>query len=190
MATTLSTIRSLIHDLAIVVEEELILDGVQKAARLKYTPVIGSSVTFTPAVTPSPTVTEQSGLLTFATAPASNTHIVRYNTILLLDATIQDIIDLHTEDGSISADGTKLAAANCLDAIASNQALILKQIALLDFKSDGPALAKTLREHAKALREQVGNQDFDERTFEIVEQINDTFGYREKILKDFIREEG
>lgn len=50
--------------------------------------------------------------------------------------------------------GVKLAAATALDVLASNEALVSKRIRTLDLQTDGPAVAKTLREHAVLLREQ------------------------------------
>ncbi len=62
------------------------------------------------------------------------------------DSQLQQFLDL---EGAV-----KLAAATCLDAIASNEALVSKRIRTLDLQTDGPAVAKALREHAVALREQ------------------------------------
>lgn len=63
------------------------------------------------------------------------------------DADLQAFLDL---EGSV-----KLAAAQALDALASNEALVSKRIRTLDLQTDGPAVAKALREHAAALRSQV-----------------------------------
>jgi hypothetical protein len=48
----------------------------------------------------------------------------------------------------------KLAAAQALDVLASNEALVSKRIRTLDLQTDGPAVAKTLHDQAEALREQ------------------------------------
>jgi hypothetical protein len=54
----------------------------------------------------------------------------------------------------------KLAAATALDTIATNEALVLKVIDLLDLSTDGARLAETLMKRADKLREQ-GNEEFD-----------------------------
>lgn len=77
-------------------------------------------------------------------------------------ATVQVFTDdqiaafLTMEDGSV-----KLAAAQALDAIASNEALVSKRIKTLDLQTDGPAVAESLRDHATALREQVVGGEFE-----------------------------
>lgn len=48
----------------------------------------------------------------------------------------------------------KLAAAQALDVIASNETMVQKRISTLDLKTDGPAVAADLRAHAQLLREQ------------------------------------
>jgi hypothetical protein len=73
------------------------------------------------------------------------------------DTEIQTFLDL--EGGAV-----KLAAAQALDAIASNEAMVSKRIKTLDLQTDGPAVAKSLREHASALREQVVGGEFEVTT--------------------------
>jgi len=77
----------------------------------------------------------------------------------------------------------RLAAAQALDTIASSEALVQKRIKLLDLSTDGPAVAKELRERAKELRRQV-DEEFD---FDIAEQALDAFSTRELIWKDALR---
>lgn len=181
MSTAIQQVRSICQDLPVLVDEILVLDGVQTSARLTYYPVVGTTV----IITPTPTsIDEQSGLLTWATAPTIGPHSVRYSFVGLLDTTIQDLFDVAGVDADI-----RVVAASALDAIATSQAIILKKIQLLDLQTDGPALAKALRDHAETLRKQVFNDEFVESDFDIAEQINDVFGYREKVLKDFWREE-
>lgn len=48
----------------------------------------------------------------------------------------------------------KLAAAQALDTIASNEALVSKKIRTLDLQTDGPAVATALHAQADSLREQ------------------------------------
>jgi hypothetical protein len=71
-----------------------------------------------------------------------------------------------------------LAAAQALDTIASSEALIMKKIRLLDVTTDGPAVAKALRDHAQKLREQQQMEDV-EGAFDIAEWVVDDFSERE-----------
>src|SRR3569623_1873937 len=60
--------------------------------------------------------------------------------------------------------GVKLAAAQALDTIASNEALLFKKVrAGRLMETDGPAVAKALRDHAEALR----GQTYEDGSFEI-----------------------
>jgi hypothetical protein len=80
----------------------------------------------------------------------------------------------------------KRAAALGLETIASNEALTLKVLRLLDLQTDGAALARELRLQAAALRQQAAA---DERAsaesvaFDIAEQVYDDFGWRELALR-------
>lgn len=63
----------------------------------------------------------------------------------------------------------KRAAADAIDALANNEALVLKKIKTEDLETDGPALANSLRAGAKALRQQADEEDAAaEAFFEIV----------------------
>ena len=183
MSSTIQRIRSLIQDLPVLVQETLTLDGAQKVARLTYFPVIGTSVTgYTFA---APTIDEQSGLLSWASAPGAASYSVQYQFVQLLDATIQDFIDITNDpDADI-----RLIAAQALDSIAVSMALILRKAELLDLKLDGPALAKAIHDMADSLRTQVYSTAYNDSTFDIAEQINEVFGYNEKITKDFLRDD-
>lgn len=70
---------------------------------------------------------------------------------LFTDAQIQAFLDLEG--------GVKLAAAQALDTIASNEALVSKAIRTMDLQTDGPAVAAELRARAKTLREQAAVDD-------------------------------
>lgn len=61
---------------------------------------------------------------------------------------------LTLEGGSV-----KLAAAQALDTIASNEALVSKVISTQDASTDGAKVAETLRKHAANLRGQVAAAD-------------------------------
>ena len=53
---------------------------------------------------------------------------------------------------SIARDSVLRAAADALDAIATNEALLSKKLTTQDRATDGPAVADALRKHAVALR--------------------------------------
>lgn len=55
---------------------------------------------------------------------------------------------------TINNGGVRFAAADCIDAIADNEALVLKKIRTEDLQTDGPATANALRLHATSLRAQ------------------------------------
>lgn len=180
----ISKIRSLCQDLPVVVQQMLTLDGSQTSARAAYFPLIGSTVIVTGIS--APTVTdEQSGLLAWSVAPAAGSYVLQFSFVQLLDTTIQDFLDL--QEGSDSA--VLLAAAMALDALATSQALIQKRISLLDLKTDGPAVADALRKQAEVLRKLVFSDDYVESTFDFAEQVYDTPGFLEKVLKDTLRQE-
>jgi len=67
--------------------------------------------------------------------------------LFFTDDEIQAFIGLH--DGDL-----KLAAAEALETMASMETVIQKKIQQLDLRTDGPAVAQALREHAKRLREE------------------------------------
>ena len=64
---------------------------------------------------------------------------------VLEDPEVQAFLDLN--GGSI-----RLAAADALDTIATNEALVQKVITLLDLRTDGAKTADALRKHAALLR--------------------------------------
>lgn len=54
----------------------------------------------------------------------------------------------------LNADNIRFAAADCIDAIADNEALVSKKIRTEDLQTDGPAVTNALRLHATSLRAQ------------------------------------
>jgi chromosomal replication initiation ATPase DnaA len=72
---------------------------------------------------------------------------------------------------AINADSVRRAAAQALDTIASNEALVSKKITTQDLQTDGPAVAASLRQAATELRRQADAGEGDDGTdgFEIVE---------------------
>lgn len=82
------------------------------------------------------------------------------------------------DDDEISAflafegDDVRLAAAQALDTIASNEALVVKKLRTADgLTTDGPAVAKELRERAAQLRADAHGDEDD--GFEIAEAPSD-----------------
>lgn len=86
---------------------------------------------------------------------------------------------------AMEGDDVRLAAASALDVLASNEAMVQKRIRLLDLQTDGPAVAKALRDHAGVLRGQVDEAG----DFEIAEMVHDDFSWRERIEKQYLRGE-
>ena len=59
----------------------------------------------------------------------------------------------------------KRAAADAIDALANNEALVLKKIKTEDLETDGPATANALRAGARALRERAAQEEAEESYF-------------------------
>lgn len=112
------------------------------------------------------------GLITFVSAPAIDDPIVvTYEHALLSDEDILAFLELN--DGNV-----RRAAADALDTIASSESLIQKRITILDLKTEGDAVAKSLREHAKRLRD---------AEMDATEEDDDLFDYAEMALGPFNR---
>lgn len=87
------------------------------------------------------------------------------------------------------AGDVRRAAADAMDAMASNQAMVLKVIRTLNLSTDGAATARALREHAKTLREQADVADAgDGGLFEIAEFAGDVFTQRARVWNESLRE--
>lgn len=86
-------------------------------------------------------------------------------------------------------DGVKRAAAAALDVIASSQALVLKVIRTLDLSTDGPSVARALREHADNLREEAEIQESGEEggLFDYAEMVTNAFTARERLKNQVLR---
>jgi len=186
--SAIDTIRALISDKPLYAREVIALDGVQVDCQVSNFPMVVGTVIITPSLSPiTSTPEEDTGVIVFSAAPAVGNITVSYRHVLISDEDIQAFIDL--EASADSAD-LRLPAADALDAIANNQALIQKKIKLLDLETDGPALAKALRERAKSLRDQVFSDEMQVSDFDVAEQINiyDSPALKEKIVKDWMRE--
>lgn len=168
-------------------------DGVNKEVRLPQSPVVADSqvvsiggVLKTEGV--DYTILDEPGVVTFVVAPPAPPDpdvpngVVTYRHTLLSDASLQSLLTLE-------GNNDKLAAAAALDIIASSEALISKKIELLDLKTDGPAVAKALRDHAQRLRDQVaeGIGEDPAALFDWAELVVDEFSAREKLNAEVIR---
>ena len=87
----------------------------------------------------------------------------------------------------LDGDDVRHASAMALDTWASNQALVLKKVTLLDVNTDGPAVAKAMREHAALLREQAYMTSTD-AGFEIAEMALGHFSWREQVENEAIED--
>jgi len=181
----ITQIRSLIQDQPLFQTSNITAVAGQLTFQTTYFPVVAGSVIITPpsGSAPSFTLTDpQNGRILFGSGASAGIYVFRYDQVILLDSTIQDIIDANTDvDGNIG--DTKLIAADCLDAMAVNMILILKKIKILDLQTDGPAMAKEMRAAAKAMRDLV----LDESVFDMAELVYDTPSWCEKVFKDWER---
>lgn len=168
-------------------------DGTTVEFRLPQSPVVADSqavlVAGVPKAEPADyAIADEAGVVTFvapppaAPDPAVPNVVITYRHTLLSDASLLELIAL--EGGN-----DKLAAAAALDVIASSEALISKKIELLDLKTDGPAVAKALRDHAKSLRDQVatgvGTDPVGE--FDWAEMVVDDFSASERLVSQAVR---
>lgn len=81
---------------------------------------------------------------------------------------------------SLSVENVRYAAADALEIMARSEVMISKRIKILDLTTDGPAVAKELRESAKALRAQADDLALSsEPTIAIAETIINDFQRRE-----------
>lgn len=88
-------------------------------------------------------------------------------------------------DAFLALEGSvRRAAAAGLETIATSEALIQKKMKMLDLETDGPALAKALRDGARALRE----ADDESGAFAIAEMVTTPWAEREHRYNDMLRE--
>lgn len=107
----------------------------------------------------------------------SDTDTVTVANQMFTDASIEAYLSI--EDGDV-----RLAAADALDTIASTQTLLLKAVTLGPIKTDGPSVAKALREHAQTLRGQVYTL---EPAFDIAEMVLNPASAAQVIYNDAMR---
>lgn len=186
--STISVIRSIVQDIGVpIIETNVIADLI---VQLQNYPVKLESVIITQLETdqtlPDYTINYETGTITYASVTPSTPLNIAYVYVLLSDDTITDIIELQDPETL----NLRLAAADVLEVIATNQALVLKRIKSLDLDLDGPAVSKALREHAKSLRDIVEAEisGIDESDIEIAEMIYDVNGLQEFNYKKMLRE--
>ena len=86
-------------------------------------------------------------------------------------------------------DGARRATALALETIASDQAMTLKVISLLDLRTDGRAVSQALIARAEKLREQslLDDASEDGGLFDVAEQTLTDFAFRDRLYKEFLR---
>jgi hypothetical protein len=185
---TIDQIRVLTADLPAYDRATALGDGVTTEYRIIQYPVIaGSAKVYVGNVLQAEAAYEldtEVGLLVFDNAPGSAVGIVvTYRHAILSDANITALMGIYPS--------VKRAAAAALETIASNEALVQKKIKSLDLQTDGPAVAKSLREHASQLRKEAEADETDEESeeasFDIAEMVLDPFGARENLLNQRLR---
>ena len=92
-----------------------------------------------------------------------------------------------TMAGDLDGDVVRNAAADALDTWATNQALVLKKVTLLDVEVDGPAVSKAMREHAALLRKQAATMSSD-AGFEVAEMALGHFSWVEQVTNEAIED--
>jgi hypothetical protein len=97
------------------------------------------------------------------------------------------------EDDEIQAfltlEGTvREAAAGALEAIASDQAMVLKVMRLLDLQTDGARVSDALLARAAALRKQAEDDLAATAGFDWAEMMTTDFAIRERIMNEALRD--
>jgi len=91
---------------------------------------------------------------------------------------------------TLNSDDVRYAAADALDTWASNEAMVTKAVTLLDISTNGPAVAASLRAHAKTLREQAAEAAMTgDAGFDIAEMALGLFSDREQVINEAMRDE-
>lgn len=84
----------------------------------------------------------------------------------------------------IEFSNVRRATALALETIASSEAYTLKHITALDLSTDGPSVARELRERAKSLRDQAKEDEAREEggAFDFAEWVHEPSQRRQKII--------
>jgi hypothetical protein len=188
---TVATVRLLAADPENYDRATAVGDGATIEFRVPSSPVVDASVTvFVANVAKTEgveyTFNDALGVCTFTAGniPGAGVEIViTYRHTLLSDASLGTLLILEGDDD-------RLAAAQALDIMASSEAIVQKKLKLLggDLETDGPAVAKALREHAQRLRDQVESGAGDAAgALDVIEQVVDDFSARERITAEVLR---
>lgn len=91
---------------------------------------------------------------------------------------------------SLEASNVLRAAALALETMASDQAMTLKVIRLMDLTTDGQKTSQALLERADRLRSQADDAELAEEGggFDIAEWVVDPFSYRNRMTNEFLRD--
>jgi hypothetical protein len=102
--------------------------------------------------------------------------------------TDEELTAMYSMEGS----SVKRGAALALETIAADEALVSKAIKILDLQTNGPAVAASLLNRAKTLREQATLDDPDEiaGSFDFAEPAYSPFGVRRVINNRRLRNNG
>ena len=88
---------------------------------------------------------------------------------------------------ALEGNSIKRAAALALETIASNEAMVLKVIRLLDVSTDGAKVADALMKRAAQLRKQADDEEVAaDGAFDIAEMVIDPFQYRQKAHNNWL----
>lgn len=89
---------------------------------------------------------------------------------------------------AIEGSSLKRATALALETIASNEAMVLKVIRLLDISTDGAKVADSLLKRAALLRKQADDEEVAaDAGFDIAEMVFAPFGYRQHLNNESMR---
>ena len=109
--------------------------------------------------------------------------IIPDNNSLTYNFEDEELTTFYTLEGS----SIKRAAALGLETIASNEAMVLKVIRLLDVSTDGAKVAEALMKRAAQLRKQADDEEVAaDGAFDIAEMVIDPFQYRQKVHNNWL----
>jgi hypothetical protein len=184
---TIATIRALIPDRAQLARDTFVASG-ELDLQVKNPPLIAATVKVYLSgvlqLAAAYTVDADLGLVTFVAAPAPGTQIVvAYQHTLISDTDLTTFLTLEGDD--------RLAAADALDSIADQRAIVEGSIRLGDYQIDGSRVADSLRKHAASLREQVSTGvGADGANWAVAELVVDDFSYRQRLINEALRNGG
>lgn len=99
---------------------------------------------------------------------AENGGVMGVDYFLSDERIVSRLANIEAPAGSSDNEKQLLTAAGILDTLATNQAFILKKKKTLGDEVDGPAVAKSIREHAESLRRRAARARADREALEAV----------------------